>query len=113
MNKIPKILALIIIGLHSQLSFAKNDHCSASPKAIDLRPTVEAKFIGKVKSPLFSAPNRNCKLKNVYVAEGSYFPVYSYDGDWAYLMYADGDEDYEGWLPMRDIKIIGPYGSGR
>jgi hypothetical protein len=111
MNKLLKIFVLIFIGLNIQISFAESGICSALPKAIDLHPTVEAKFIGRTKSPLFSAPNRNCKLKKVYVPVNSYFPVYSYSEDWVYLMYTKGDEDFMGWLPIREVRIIAPYGS--
>jgi hypothetical protein len=107
------IFFTILFFLNSQLSFAHKTDCSVEPKASDLRPAVEGHFIGETKSPLFSAPNRNCKLKGVYVAKDSYLTVYSYNQDWAYGMYVRGDEDFTGWLPMKSLKIIGPYGTGR
>lgn len=107
--------ALLFVA-YKQSSFAAKYNCFAQQNEMIFRPSVEAKFIGKIKSPLYSAPNRSCKLKNAYVAQGRYITVYSFNktSDWVYVMYIEKNgEDLMGWLPMRDIKIIGPYGSGR
>ncbi|MFD0912620.1 lysozyme inhibitor LprI family protein [Methylophilus luteus] len=88
--------------------------CSAQHEELTLRPSFEAQLLGNTTAFLYSAPNRNCKLKNANVAQSSYFTVYGLNKghDWAYVMYiAKNGDDFMGWLPMSDIKIIGPYGS--
>lgn len=67
---------------------------------------------GKGRLYFHTAPDSNCRSKDIFVIQGDHLVAYSEHGGWYSVMYLNPKtgEDYEGWVRPERLKYQGTLG---
>lgn len=111
-----KVISFFILVCLAQTGFGAERNCAKLIKQMDsvddnYRPPLYGKVIGNKKLNFYTAPDEQCKMKDVFVIKGDSLTIYKPYKGWLNVMYIAKDgEDYTGWVLAKQVKVNGQYG---
>jgi len=102
----------------SSPSFADQAACDrvlsdAENKQILFSPAEGYKVAGEGRLYFYSAPDGNCRTKDIFVIPGNELIAYAEHKGWFSVMYINSKtgNDYEGWVESKRLEFTGTMGA--